>query len=88
MNDDINNNENESQLNSQDGSLLRKKLSFVSSFADMVLFNFHEFDFRTKKNFILAPCGHAFHTYCLETWLKQKRECPTDRKPLDIGLND
>ena len=29
-----------------------------------------------------APCGHRFHTDCLENWMKLKLECPTCRGPL------
>ncbi len=44
-----------------------------------IMFDFHEFDFLQKKSFILTTCNHAFHTECLEGWLKMKRECPTCR---------
>lgn len=24
-----------------------------------------------------CPCGHVFHTKCIEAWMRKKRECPT-----------
>jgi hypothetical protein len=50
-----------------------------------IIFDFNEFS--KKKPFILTPCQHAFHTHCLENWLKLKRECPTDRTPIPQSLN-
>lgn len=44
-----------------------------------VFLDFHEYHFFKKKAFILTPCMHAFHSSCLERWLRFKRECPTDR---------
>ena len=49
----------------------------------IIFFDFHDFDFYIrKKPFILTPCLHAFHSKCLENWLRLKRECPTDRKSI------
>jgi hypothetical protein len=49
-----------------------------------ILFDFHEIKLKKKKPFMVTPCGHVFHTNCLEAWLKQKRECPTDRTPITM----
>lgn len=27
-----------------------------------------------------GECGHAFHTHCIEKWLKTRRVCPLDNK--------
>lgn len=29
-------------------------------------------------------CGHVFHLGCLRTWLIEKAECPTCRKPIRL----
>lgn len=34
---------------------------------------------KNNKPFMITPCGHYFHSICLESWLKHKRECPTCR---------
>lgn len=52
-----------------------------------IFFDFHEYNFIKKKAYMLTPCSHAFHTNCLEKWLKQKRECPTCRYALPTVIN-
>lgn len=49
---------------------------------DNILFDFHEYHFFQKKPYMITPCNHAFHTECLDAWIKQKRECPTCRTPI------
>ncbi len=45
---------------------------------------FHEYDFNiNKKPYMMTPCRHIFHSACLESWFKQKKECPSCRQ--DIG---
>ncbi len=34
------------------------------------------------KSFILLPCGHFFHSNCLENWLGVRKECPICRRPI------
>ena len=29
-----------------------------------------------KKKYMITPCDHVFHTFCLEQWMAQKNECP------------
>ncbi len=52
-----------------------------------IIFDFHEYNFiLNKKPFMLTPCKHLFHTQCLESWFKQKKECPNCRQEIpDIG---
>ena len=41
---------------------------------------------KNNKPYMKTPCGHVFHTRCLETWLEIKNECPYCRQkipPLD-----
>ena len=35
-----------------------------------------------KKKYMLTPCHHVFHTECLESWFKNKKECPNCRTPM------
>ena len=35
-----------------------------------------------NKRFMLTPCKHLFHSRCLESWMYQKKECPTCRRDL------
>ena len=36
-----------------------------------------------KKPYMVTPCGHIFHTPCLESWINQKKECPCCRKEIE-----
>jgi len=29
-----------------------------------------------SNEFIMTPCKHLYHYYCLDEWMKQKAECP------------
>eukprot|EP00698_Gefionella_okellyi_P015624 TRINITY_DN4421_c0_g1_i2.p1 TRINITY_DN4421_c0_g1~~TRINITY_DN4421_c0_g1_i2.p1 ORF type:complete len:294 (+),score=34.53 TRINITY_DN4421_c0_g1_i2:812-1693(+) len=40
------------------------------------------------EDFMTAPCGHVFHTPCLQRWLTIKLECPTCRRTLPPGEVD
>lgn len=48
-------------------------------------FEFHESRWGRKTLFMLTKCLHAFHSECLENWLKQKGECPTCRAEIIIN---
>ena len=42
---------------------------------------------KNSKPYMKTPCGHIFHSRCLETWLEVKNECPYCRQripPLEI----
>ena len=32
--------------------------------------------------YIKTPCGHVYHLFCLEQWVREKSECPTCRYKL------
>ncbi|SCV01248.1 LAME_0G14994g1_1 [Lachancea meyersii CBS 8951] len=35
-----------------------------------------------QHEYMVTPCGHIFHTGCLENWLSYKLQCPVCRSPL------
>ena len=37
---------------------------------------------KNNKPYMKTPCGHVFHTKCLETWLEIKNECPYCRQKI------
>jgi hypothetical protein len=48
------------------------------------MIEFHEYNYNiNKKPYMMTPCKHIFHSACLESWFKQKKECPSCRQ--DIG---
>lgn len=42
--------------------------------------NFYEYDFKFLKKYMLIPCGHCFHSSCLEKWIEFENNCPLCRK--------
>jgi hypothetical protein len=42
-----------------------------------------EIDLKTdRKNTVITPCGHLFHTQCLSEWMNLRQECPLCRREL------
>jgi hypothetical protein len=37
-----------------------------------------------NMNIIKLPCDHYYHHYCIYTWIKKSRTCPTCRKHYDV----
>lgn len=35
-----------------------------------------------RRNYMVTPCRHIFHTQCLESWMRFKLQCPTCRNAL------
>ncbi|KAK9343396.1 hypothetical protein V1522DRAFT_356663 [Lipomyces starkeyi] len=35
-----------------------------------------------RRNYMVTPCRHIFHTHCLESWMRFKLQCPTCRNVL------
>ena len=62
----------------------RENTNFIERFGLMIQ------KWNRKKNskpYMKTPCGHIFHTRCLETWLEVKNECPYCRQkipPLEL----
>jgi hypothetical protein len=42
-----------------------------------------EIDLKTdRKNTVITPCGHLFHSQCLGEWMNLRQECPLCRREL------
>jgi hypothetical protein len=66
-----------------------KKLGLIfKSILSEGLFNFYiiKEDPKTKE-IMLLPCGHIFHTVCLNLWLEKKKICPICSKSIAEYLN-
>lgn len=51
------------------------------------LLDFHEKSMNIhNKPLMITPCHHIFHSTCLETWFKKKKECPKCRKAVMIEM--
>jgi len=50
----------------------------------VILFEFYvPIKNKNKKQYMKTPCNHNFHANCLESWLNQKKDCPTCRQELE-----
>ena len=67
-------------------SLLAKVIQNLKSYNSLI--DFHERSLNyTRKPYMLTQCNHAFHTQCLETWFKRKRECPNCRSEISSNYS-
>lgn len=81
-NDFVSNGENE---NIQIITPLYKK-KVVNDIMTSIL-DFHERSMNVHhKQFMMTPCNHIFHSNCLESWFKMKKECPSCRAKIDLEL--
>lgn len=49
--------------------------------------DFNEYQYNVnRKDYMMTPCKHFFHSTCLESWFKQKKECPSCRQDVDEDL--
>ena len=37
---------------------------------------------QVRKEYMITPCNHVFHSDCLEKWIDKKLECPFCRSKL------
>ena len=57
-----------------------KQVIHVANIIQSVCFTFYKVPKnKTNKPFMVTPCGHVFHTQCLEEWFNCKKECPNCR---------
>ena len=57
-----------------------KEVICVADMLKSVCFTFYKVpNNKTNKPFMVTPCGHVFHTQCLEEWFNCKKECPNCR---------
>lgn len=68
-------------LNQERRCGLRKVVKLFSNCRNFI--DFHRIEIkRAKKNYMATSCMHYFHTDCLESWIKVKKECPFCRKEI------
>ena len=49
--------------------------------------DFHEKSMNIyNKPYMVTPCHHAFHSECLESWFKMKKECPSCRNEIPLQM--
>ena len=41
-----------------------------------------------NENTTRLPCGHGFHTECIEYWFQRSNECPQCREEIDVRWFD
>ena len=71
------------QLKNKEKKCVRSIIEFIKDFFRYNFFSFYKSSSNiNNKPFILTPCKHIFHSYCLDKWLEQKKECPNCRKSL------
>ena len=71
------------QLKNKEKKYVRSIIQFIKDFFRYNFFSFYKSSSNiNNKPFILTPCKHIFHSYCLDKWLEQKKECPNCRKSL------
>lgn len=65
---------------------IKKNSTKTRIFLKVIHFIFN-FNWKSKnelnKEYMITPCDHVFHSYCLELWLARKKECPHCRKQLE-----
>ena len=81
--------ENDFECNNRRGRKKKKKRTkwkltmFICTNIYGILFTFYKVNKnKDNKPYMITPCGHVFHTKCLEEWFYCKKECPNCRKEM------
>ena len=69
---EINNQEDEDEVFKANGNYIEKLAVMIQKWNKK----------KNNKPYMKTPCGHIFHTRCLETWLEIKNECPYCRQKI------
>ena len=57
-----------------------KQTMYICTNVYAILFTFYKVNKnKDNKPYMITPCGHVFHTKCLEEWFYCKKECPNCR---------
>lgn len=60
----------------------RENMVNKASYFKKIMNYLAHYDKQKKKEYMMTPCGHSFHTICLEKWLEIKIECPYCRNKI------
>ena len=69
---EINNQEDDDEVFKANGNYIEKLAIMIQKWNKK----------KNNKPYMKTPCGHIFHTRCLETWLEIKNECPYCRQKI------
>ena len=69
---EINNQEDDDEVFKANGNYIEKLAVMIQKWNKK----------KNNKPYMKTPCGHIFHTRCLETWLEIKNECPYCRQKI------
>ena len=69
---EINNQEDDDEVFKANGNYIEKLAVIIQKWNKK----------KNNKPYMKTPCGHIFHTRCLETWLEIKNECPYCRQKI------
>jgi hypothetical protein len=64
-------------------SLKTKVIRIIGKIRNLIFEFYIPHKNKLKKPFMKTPCNHFFHSNCLESWLNQKKDCPTCRQEIE-----
>ena len=53
---------------------------FIKRIIKTGFFCFYKYDYKLFGRYMLIPCGHFFHSKCLENWIEIEKNCPLCRR--------